>query len=361
MQADTPGYLATRYDHDRAGPVPAQLTDGKHPVLRVTEGFLRRTGNVGRCIASPAAFGLSAAAIGDGPARVTLRLSLDRHTPTYWDRYVHEDVPRSGAERPRLVVVCAQREVRGALLLAPRPVGQGRAIGELGVTLAPDELPAGGLALFELWGAHEWRSASGAAVAAASALAPQATTGMVVNTISVGSAAAPPVAWSAGDTLDARTSERLGLVSTGGLNAQMLTEQGSTFLSAGMLVVNPCAGASARLTFGFVRGTPPVLRGAKGGPRWRRHMDRARRKARVIAQRGLEAAASPGPHVLDWLQVQAVGLGDGAVTTLPVSHRPEGGFTVVVPAQAQPILLTISQQEAPKSATHVKLIDHTPI
>lgn len=360
MQADSTGYLSTHYDHDRAGPVPAQLTDGKHPVLRVTEGFLRRTGNVGRCIASPAAFGLSAAAFGDDPTRVTLRLSLDRHTATYWDRYVREDVPRSAADQPRLVVVCAQREVRGALLLTPRPLGQGRAIGELGVTLTSSELPASGLALFELWGAHEWRAASGAAVAAASALAPQATTGMVVNTISVGPAD-PPVAWSVNHTLDARTSERLGLVSTGGLNAQMLTEQGSTFLSAGMLVVNPCAGASARLTLGFARGTPPALRGAKDSPRWRRHMDRARRKTLVIAQRGLEAAASPGPHVLAWLQVQAVGLGDGAVTTLPVSYRPEGGFTVVVPGQAQPILLTISQQDAPRSATRFKLIDHTPI
>ncbi|MFP3963656.1 hypothetical protein SMC26_15140 [Actinomadura fulvescens] len=358
MPADDNGYLATRYDHDQAGLVPAQLTNGKSAALRVTEGFLRRAGNVGRCIASPAALGLSASAVGDEPARVTLRLSLDRHTATYWDRYVREDVPRSAAEQPRLVVVCAQRAVRGALLLAPRPAGKGRAIGELGVALAPDEIPAGGLALFELWGAHEWRPVNGAAVT--SGLAPQATAGLVVNAISVGPAASS-AAWSAGRTLDARTSERLGLVSTGGLNARMLTEQGPTTLGSGMLVVNPCDVAAARLNFGWARGPSPASRAARNGARWRRQLDRARRKAVVLAQRGLEVAASPGPSALDGLRVEALGLSDGTVTPLTATYRPEGGFTVVVPGQGQPMLLTISQRGGPGSATRFRLIDHTPI
>ncbi|MBO2452183.1 hypothetical protein J4573_34195 [Actinomadura barringtoniae] len=363
MTTDANGYLATHYDLDQdpAISVPAQFTSGRHSVLRVTEGFLRRSGNVGRCIDSPTALGLKVADQGDERTRVSFRLSLDRHTESYWDRYVDESVSREEASKPRLVLVCAQRSLRGAALLVPKPSGKGRSIGEVAIDLAPGEVPPDGLALTELWGSNEWSGTHGWAGAPAAlgihsldeVLAPAATIGMVVNGISI-ARSDTATTHTLGRKVDARTAERLGLVSTGGLNAKMLTEQGATRLTGGMMVVNPCTDAPVRLRFDWARAAA-AGRTSTGDPRWKRHMDRARRKAWRVAQRGIDAA--PLRRTPDRLQIGMITLGDGRVTSLSATYREEGGFEVTVPHSEEPFLLTFGQADGTGQPRLLKLVN----
>jgi hypothetical protein len=174
------GYLATRYDRPGGVPAPAVLSTGSDPALRLVDGFVRGRRMLGRCRTSPAALGVTVEPAAH-PLRFTIEFLLDRITPEWWaDGHDHA---AGSVLLPRLLLIRAQRRLRGAVVLRPHP--EHRPVrAEFSFELAPAEIPdGGGLVLLEIWGFREWPAA--AARAPRADLAPRGPVGVGITTLTV--------------------------------------------------------------------------------------------------------------------------------------------------------------------------------
>ncbi|GAA3227373.1 hypothetical protein [Actinocorallia longicatena] len=309
-------YLLTDRDTEETVGFPASLTDGRHPAVRLTEGFSRRVRTVGRCTSSPSVLGLAFPSGGG----LRLRVAVDQHTPTTWEDATGPEVPRGGDE-PRLVLVCVQRRLRRALLLTGR--GGKRKNAEIHLDLEPDEVPPGGLALVEFWGIHEWRGA----VAVPPGLMPRAATGLSVLEAELGRGPAPePMP----RRIDGRTSESLGWVSTGGVPTRKLGSAGPVALDSDLFVVNP--GPALRLDLA------PLPRKASARTRWGRYSQHAERAAELALQALLRTPMeAPG--------FTAVDLATGADFAVGDTCDPDGRVEVRLAPRTAPVLVRIVRSQ----------------
>jgi len=143
-------WFATDYD---AAPtvieLPIDIDSGRADGVCIVDQVLRGTGIVGRVTGDYGAVGLKVRSPGVA-TRVTVVVHLDELATRWWSDRVRP--PRTAPELPRLVLIRAQGEVRGAALLARR---QGlRRAGGAKVTvefdLTAEELDGDGLLMVEL-------------------------------------------------------------------------------------------------------------------------------------------------------------------------------------------------------------------
>lgn len=143
-------WFATDYDEQpEVITLPVDVTSGRDKGLCIVDQVIRGTGIVGRVTGDYGAVGLKVA--GPGVAtRVTVVIHLDEMGTRWWSDRVRP--PRLAPELPRLVLVRAQGELRGAAVLARRQ-GLRRAGGAkvtVGFDLTPEELDGDGLLMVEL-------------------------------------------------------------------------------------------------------------------------------------------------------------------------------------------------------------------
>ncbi|GAB1644791.1 hypothetical protein [Krasilnikovia sp. MM14-A1259] len=136
--------IGTWFRTDFDGPrdvvdLPVEAAAGRDPALCIVDQVMRGTGILGRVTGEFGAVALRLRGTA-APVRVTVELHLDELGTRWWSDRVRP--PRTDPERPRLVLVRAQGQIRGAALLARR---QGwRAAAGARATVAFD-LPAGEL------------------------------------------------------------------------------------------------------------------------------------------------------------------------------------------------------------------------
>ena len=109
-----------RTDHDVAPTVvelPVELTSGQDAGICIVDQVVRGTGIVGRVTGDHGAVGLKVRSPGVA-TRVTVLVHLDETSTRWWSDRVRPS--RTAPELPRLVLVRAQGELRGAALLARR-------------------------------------------------------------------------------------------------------------------------------------------------------------------------------------------------------------------------------------------------
>ena len=167
-------------DHDVAPTVidlPVDVGSGQDAGVCIVDQVVRGTGIVGRVTGDHGAVGLKVRSPGVA-TRVTVVVHLDEVSTRWWSDRVRP--PRTAPELPRLVLVRAQGELRGAALLARR---QGlRRAGSAKVTVAFDlaaaDLDGDGLLMVEL--AEPPRPAW-----AAGRLSARSALGVRIDTISV--------------------------------------------------------------------------------------------------------------------------------------------------------------------------------
>ncbi|MET8147241.1 hypothetical protein ACIBSW_26435 [Actinoplanes sp. NPDC049668] len=143
-------WFATDYD---AAPtvleLPAEVAGGREDGVCVVDQVVRGTGIVGRISGDHGAVGLKLRGTGVA-TRVTVVVHLDELATRWWSDRVRP--PRFAPEQPRLVLIRAQGELRGAALLC-RPQGLRRAGGakaEVAFDLTAGELDDDGLLMIEL-------------------------------------------------------------------------------------------------------------------------------------------------------------------------------------------------------------------
>lgn len=347
-------HLTTWYD-DEHGPdlpeLPALLTSGQDPAL-IVDGLARRSKVLGRCLSSPAVIGVRVPPV-DHAVRCTLQLLMNRHTTDWWDRSVDERIPRAQARLPRLVLICAQRRLRRAVLLA-RSGKAGARRATVSFELAPGEIPADGLVLVELWGAMEWTAPF--RDEAAPRLAPCAPIGLLVRSLAIepvgtasgdgaadsdpadSSASASATASAATGVLSGRAGERLGLVSTGGLPVRKPAKRRRP-QTGRLLVVNPAGDHSGAAPVRLI--LDPVIELPEGG-RWRRLRHRLKHRLRAKVDRMTSARSLPvlsaRARLPVGLSLRAVGIGDGRTVPLLTEFR-DGRYEVTVPATGGPVLV----------------------
>ncbi len=190
-------------DHDIAPvalEVPVDVRSGRDDGLCIVDQVVRGEGIVGRVTGDHGAVGLKVRSPGVA-TRVTVVVHLDEVSTRWWSDRVRP--PRTAPELPRLVLIRAQGELRGAALLARR---QGlRRAGGAKVTVAFDltaaDLDGDGLLMVELaepprpeWAAGRLsaRAALGVRIDTISVRAHQPTTATPAPPKSSGSDAAPP-------------------------------------------------------------------------------------------------------------------------------------------------------------------------
>jgi hypothetical protein len=143
-------YFATAYDEARPTlELPVEVTSGRDDGLAIVDQVIRGTAIVGRVTGSFGAVALKVRGTG-GPVRVTVGIRLDDLSTRWWSDQVRP--PRQTPERPRLVLIRAQGDIKGAALLARRQ-GWRRAGGvsvDVGFDLTADELDRDGLLVLEL-------------------------------------------------------------------------------------------------------------------------------------------------------------------------------------------------------------------
>ncbi|MFI7539878.1 hypothetical protein [Actinoplanes sp. NPDC049599] len=139
-------------DHDVAPAVielPVDVTSGRDPGICIVDQVVRGTGIVGRVTADHGAVGLKVRSPGVA-TRVTVEIQLDETSTRWWSDRVRP--PRTAPELPRLVLIRAQGELRGAALLARRQglrrAGSAKAVVTFDLTAA--ELDGDGLLMIEL-------------------------------------------------------------------------------------------------------------------------------------------------------------------------------------------------------------------
>jgi hypothetical protein len=167
-------------DHDITPTVinlPANVESGQNPGIRIVDQVIRGTGIIGRITADHGAIGLKIHNPGV-PTQVTVMIHLDELSTRWWSDRVRPS--RTAPELPRLVLLRAQGELRGAALLA-RHQGLRRAAGAKAVItfdLSPADLAGDDLLMIELAEPPRPEWAAGR-IAARSAL------GVRIDTISV--------------------------------------------------------------------------------------------------------------------------------------------------------------------------------
>jgi hypothetical protein len=298
-----------RTDHDLAPTVidlPVEIGSGQDDGICIVDQVVRGTGIVGRITGDHGAVGLKVRSPGV-PTRVTVVVHLDEMGTRWWSDRVRP--ARTAPELPRLVLIRAQGELRGAALLARRQglrrAGSAKAVVTFDLTAA--DLDGDGLLMIELAEPPRPQWAAGR-IAARSAL------GVRIDTISV--RADPPT------------------TATPGLLAQAPTGCDLALLPAG-------ASGPFRLEVSAVPPAPPVplspahkltrRRPARAGFKVLRAARRAgtRVLAEVVQSR---PAAARGVHGFD--------LAAGVPVALEVVQQRPGTFTLAVAGPVDgPVLL----------------------
>jgi hypothetical protein len=143
-------YFATRYDEARHTlELPVEVASGRDDGLCVVDQVIRGTAIVGRVTGDFGAVALKVRGTGR-PVHVTVTIQLDDLSTRWWSDRVKP--PRLTPERPRLVLVRAQGDLKGAALLARRQAWR-RATNstvEVGFDLTADELDRDGLLVVEI-------------------------------------------------------------------------------------------------------------------------------------------------------------------------------------------------------------------
>ena len=139
-------------DHDVAPTVlelPVDVASGQDGGVCIVDQVIRGSGIVGRVTGDNGAVGLKVRSPGVA-TRVTVAIQLDEVSTRWWSDRVRP--PRNAPELPRLVLVRAQGEVRGAALLARRQGlrGAGGAKVTVSFDLTAAELDSDGLLMIEL-------------------------------------------------------------------------------------------------------------------------------------------------------------------------------------------------------------------
>jgi hypothetical protein len=178
-------------DHDVAPTVvevPVDVTSGQDGGICIVDQVVRGNAIVGRVTGDHGAVGLKVRSPGVA-TRVTVAIQLDEMSTRWWSDRVRP--PRLAPELPRLVLVRAQGELRGAALLARRQGlrAAGGAKATVGFDLTAEDLDGDGLLMIELAEPPRPEWADGR-VSARSAL------GVRIDTISV--RAQPPTTASPG-------------------------------------------------------------------------------------------------------------------------------------------------------------------
>jgi hypothetical protein len=143
-------WFATKYDEPRHTlELPVEVTSGRDEGLCIVDQVIRGTAIVGRATGDFGAVALKVRGNGR-PVHVTVTIQLDDMSTRWWSDRVRP--PRLTPERPRLVLVRAQGDLKGAALLARRQAWRRatNSIVEIGFDLTADELDRDGLLVVEL-------------------------------------------------------------------------------------------------------------------------------------------------------------------------------------------------------------------
>jgi hypothetical protein len=143
-------YFATSYDEDRHTlDLPVEVTSGRDEGLCIVDQVIRGTAIVGRVTGDFGAVALKVRGTGK-PVHVVVSIQLDDLSTRWWSDRVRP--PRQTPERPRLVLVRAQGELKGAALLARRQAWRraSNSTAEIGFDLTADELDRDGLLVVEI-------------------------------------------------------------------------------------------------------------------------------------------------------------------------------------------------------------------
>ena len=133
-------YFATRYDEDRHTlDLPVEVTSGRDDGLCIVDQVIRGTAIVGRVTGDFGAVALKVRGTGKA-VHVVVSIQLDDLSTRWWSDRMQP--PRLTPERPRLVLLRAQGELKGATLLARRQAWRraGNSTAEIGFDLTADEL-----------------------------------------------------------------------------------------------------------------------------------------------------------------------------------------------------------------------------
>jgi hypothetical protein len=143
-------YFATAYDEPRHTlELPVEVTSGRDEGLCIVDQVIRGTAIVGRATGDFGAVALKVRGTGK-PVHVAITIQLDDMSTRWWSDKVRP--PRLTPERPRLVLVRAQGDLKGAALLARRQAWRraSNSVAEIGFDLTADELDRDGLLVVEL-------------------------------------------------------------------------------------------------------------------------------------------------------------------------------------------------------------------
>ena len=143
-------YFATRFDEPRPTlELPVEVSSGRDEGLVIVDQVIRGTAIVGRATGDFGAVAIKVRGTGK-PVHVAVSLQLDDMSTRWWADRVRP--PRLTPERPRLVLIRAQGELKGAALLARRQAWRraANATAEIGFDLAADALAEDGLLVVEL-------------------------------------------------------------------------------------------------------------------------------------------------------------------------------------------------------------------
>jgi hypothetical protein len=302
-------WFATDFDEAQTTlDLPAVVTGGQEPGVCVVDQVVRGTGIVGRVTAD---FGAVAIRMktDDRWVRVTVALSVDEVATRWWADRVKP--PPGTPERPRLVTVRCQGEIRGAAVLARR---QGRLRAGSGSAVVEFDLPAA---------------------------APDGDGLLIVELAEPGSL--PD--WAAGRF---STSSAVGLrvdrISIRPLTDSPLTRTPLPTSGCAFVVIGPDDPPQIRLSLAAVLPAPPVPRSPSN--RWtRRKPARAAAKALRIARRvaGWAAAESSSTRRPGRPDVYGCDLVTGEPMPVEVVGRDAHAIDVRLPRQrASPVLVGVS-------------------
>jgi hypothetical protein len=143
-------YFATKFDEPRHTlELPVEVTSGRDEGLIIVDQVIRGTAIVGRATGDFGAVALKVHGTGK-PVHVTITIQLDDMSTRWWSDKVRP--PRLTPERPRLVLVRAQGDLKGAALLARRQAWRraSNSTAVIGFDLTADELDRDGLLVVEL-------------------------------------------------------------------------------------------------------------------------------------------------------------------------------------------------------------------
>ena len=143
-------WFQTAYDEPRAvADLPIEVDSGRDDALCIVDQVIRGTGIIGRVTGDFGAVALKIRGTGR-PVRVRVDIQLDELSTRWWSDRVRP--PRHQGERPRLVLVRAQGEIRGAALLARRQGWRGADSAQATVEfeMSADDLDRDGLLVVEL-------------------------------------------------------------------------------------------------------------------------------------------------------------------------------------------------------------------